>query len=394
METIYKNENETLDEYLIRICENKEKFDLTWDRVTELINSQYGRTWSQSTVRKDYDEYVRWRHFIVEHGEDKKIGVKLNQLYEQQVLMHDERNELNRLRREDARYRNFLHKLDLALREKSAIDFPVVEYPTKTTGGTLLACVSDIHYGLKIDAPNNMYNGTVAIERLREYASKIIGAAKRTGYSKLKIALLGDLINGGIHVTGRIKNNENVIEQIQGVAESIAHFVSALTPHFADIEIISVPGNHSRFEKKEDALNGERLDRLIPWYLQSVFQKQGNVFCADPFGFWGDDPGDSFAECEIEGKRFWFVHGDYDDFNEQSVYKLASWLNKPLPYACVFAHMHQTRYAYGNILLLSSGCLCGNGDEYTNQKRLGGKPSQLLCAITENGLDEVIPVQF
>ena len=49
-----KKSSETNDEYINRICSSKDRFDLTWFDVTDIINNTLGCNYSESHYRKSY----------------------------------------------------------------------------------------------------------------------------------------------------------------------------------------------------------------------------------------------------------------------------------------------------------------------------------------------------
>jgi len=44
--------------------------------------------------------------------------------------------------------------------------------------------------------------------------------------------------------------------------------------------------------------------------------------------------------------------------------------------------------------MIRGGSLAGSGDDYTIEKRLTGKASQLICIADDNGLKAYYPIYF
>ena len=44
--------------------------------------------------------------------------------------------------------------------------------------------------------------------------------------------------------------------------------------------------------------------------------------------------------------------------------------------------------------MIRGGSLCGSGDAYTVEKRLSGKPSQMVCVCDEDGILAYYPIEL
>lgn len=71
----------------------------------------------------------------------------------------------------------------------------------------------------------------------------------------------------------------------------------------------SVSGNHSRVEPNfNDALNAERLDELIPWYVSAKLNHVPNVRV-----YSAETQFDATADVMyVKDLPYAYVHGDYD----------------------------------------------------------------------------------
>lgn len=387
MEPLTRAPDETFDEYLVRLFSNKNAYGLSCQGIADLLNKDNGLSLNEATYRKDWASHVRWKQYFDAHSENREDAI-LKSIAEERVRLRDERTEFNKLIRDKARsddmWMAFGEKLS-QIGEKSFPPLPAAYSCAEE--GTALICLSDIHYGLAFNNAYGRYNSDICREYLGQYAEHIKRICGENGCRKCVIALMGDLINGNIHTTARISNREDLIEQVKGISESLCSFVYSLTAYFDSIEIVSVAGNHSRVDNKDDALNNERLDNIIPWFLRAALKHLKIVHVSE-----SDDS--TFTALSIEGHDFWFVHGDYDEFSEQGIFKLATMCGCGAPYAAVYGHMHQTKYISGNVHLLQSGCFAGPGDEYTVRRRLGGVPSQMMALINKDGIAGMYPAIF
>ena len=149
-------------------------------------------------------------------------------------------------------------------------------------------------------------------------------------------------------------------------------------------------GNHSRIDRKEDALKDERLDSLVLFcaskslaHINNIFIEPGNCHFDSTIGF-----------LEIRGKTYLFVHGDYDHFDKSGVANLVLALGF-VPDVIVYGHGHTPAYNEINgIEMVRSGCVGGSGDDYTIAKRLTGKPRQMVCVCKSDGIESLFPVRL
>ena len=61
---------ETWDDYFIRLCENKEKYDITYKDIALLLNAENGKSYGESAYRKRFVEFNRGRIYEREHSSE------------------------------------------------------------------------------------------------------------------------------------------------------------------------------------------------------------------------------------------------------------------------------------------------------------------------------------
>lgn len=91
-------DGESILEYEYRICSQKEQIG-TWEDVAKIINDTLNQKYTESKYRKRYQEMERARNTL----SDDDIKEQIRELEKAKVKMRDERNEVSRLYREQAR---------------------------------------------------------------------------------------------------------------------------------------------------------------------------------------------------------------------------------------------------------------------------------------------------
>lgn len=385
----YKDEEPI--QYQYRISKQKDLIG-TWQDVADAVNAELGWEYSESKYRKDWNGFnslLEVHQQEVFDSEEAVADIKEQREYleKEKVKFRDERNEYNRLLRESARsevnwerLKDYIHASN-----HSPINVPVGK-PIKSNND-MLVMLSDFHIGQTFDNCWGKYNSDIAKERLGKYLSEVIDTQMRYGSQDCYVAILGDLISGGLHPSIKVSDRENIIQQVIICSELILGFVLELAKHFKTVKIAAVNGNHSRIEPKEKAILGERLDEIIAWYVESHIGDSKNIIMQK-------SPYDGTLNVmNIRGKKYVLCHGDYDNFTKGGISNLAMMINE-IPYACLFGHLHTNAFQAENVMMIRGGTLAGSGNQYTVEKRLNGKPGQMMCVVNEQGVKALMPVEL
>ena len=391
-------------EQLLKDCSNKVQH-ITDDDWSEIC-ARYGLEFNPDTIRKGsqppligsafVSEYYKWKESLnqSENKDDEyfeKLRLEKQEIQKEKRKLYDERLDINRRLREEARLETTIEKIDDML--NSIADNRYITYNNnfsiEQSDNDMIVCLSDLHLGATYYNFDGYYDSNIAKERLNQYLAEIIEIQKTHNAENCVVLLLGDLISGNIHSTISVTNKENVIEQVKLACEYISDFVYELGKHFNNVKLRGVSGNHSRIqEKKENALLGERLDSLIVWFIKSMLKNADNIIVYD------ENIDETVSTFIIRDKLYFGVHGDFDSTNSTSIAKLALWV-KMTPYCILCGHKHFPAMTdVSGIKVVQSGSLGGSGDEYTRQKRLTGKPSQTVLVVNNKGIKCCYPIEL
>lgn len=249
----------------------------------------------------------------------------------------------------------------------------------------MLVLLSDWHIGMCFHNEFGDYDIETARKRLGTLLEKIDALWALYPFRACNVALLGDNISGGIHLSVQVASQENVIRQVMTASTLVADLLAALCVRFEKVNFVSVAGNHSRLlPERSEALKGERLDDLVAWFAGRMLGHVPNFHVAE-------QKDNTVTQMEICGKRYLFAHGDNDDLSQGGVLKLSA-MTGGLPYAICIGHYHYPKMdEVCGVKLIQNGTLMGTGDDYTIQKRLSGKASQTLLVCTKDGIEGVFP---
>lgn len=378
----------------MRIGNDKDQIG-TWQDVANIINDLTGNDFGESTYRKKYTSFQKMLNanqnkFVDTEAQLRELDIQKRELERAKIQFRDERNAWQRQNYIDARVEQKLDYLEDELKSQGKVNFELFDIQNEPIGSNndLLVILSDLHVGQCFDSHFGKYNSSIAKQRLGEYLQKIIRIKDIHNSEKCFVSLQGDLLSGSIHKVLAVTNRENVIEQIKLASELISSFCYELTKYFSHVELSNVSGNHSRIDRKEDALHDERLDDLIAWNVGCTLNHIPN-FSINP-----NNIDNGICEINIRNKKYISVHGDYDPYNKQGVSNLVMFLGY-CPYAILYGHLHTCAIDEANgIKMIRGGSLAGSGDSYTVEKRLSGKPSQMVCVCTDCGVECYYPIEL
>ena len=370
--------------------------DMSWNDIANVMNKEFRDDESEYRAESAYRKvYTNAKNFynagVFDTGDSssKTILTQQQELKKEQVKLRDERNELNRLIREEARRESFREQICRAITEHQSSPLLYDENKKFTgilkTDNDLIISLTDIHAGIEINNHFNKFNPTILKKRLNQYLDKIFEVYLRHG-SENAYVILSELVNGLIHDTLRIESNQNIIEQFLMVIDYITEFLAELSYRFNNVHVYMCPGNHSRlFQDKDKALKGENIDTLALPFLEAKLQLFGNIY------FHKNDVEESIAIFSVRGQKIFASHGDKDDLNTV-VQKYTLMFEKPNIIYLGHRHTNAMQTVY-DVKVIQSGCLSGS-DSFCMDKRLQNRPEQTISVITDKGFDCLYDVKF
>lgn len=391
MEATYEEAKKIVEDKLINKTEYR-----TYEELSEILFGE-GNCFNESEVRKRMygmkrmiELHDKYESNSTPNNDVIEIQLAKRELEAAKVQFRDERAAWNRQNTIDARVNQKLDYLETVLKESGErmyIPSPV-EVCVGNSDNDLLVILSDLHIGAGFSSEWGEYNPDIATRRLNQYIREIVKIAERHNSENCFVSIQGDLISGSIHKSIQVTNRENVIDQIKIAANLITDFCFELSNYFKKVTITNVSGNHSRIDKKEDAIHSERLDDLIGWIVKNSLSHINKIT------FKENNLDIGIASIDIRGKEYIAVHGDYDSYSPSGVSNLCMMIHR-IPYAILYGHLHHCSVDEVNgVKMVRGGSLAGSGDAFTIEKRLSGKPSQMVCVCSSSGIEAYYPVEL
>lgn len=355
---------------------------------TELAELAYGKPYSSDVARRMFYGSKYTLDLIAAEKAGSiddtdilsELDEKMIELRKERQKFYDQRNAFNKVVRDRSRQEELNEIIVDAIHNG---DLPQLNYTkniVESGNNDLLVSLNDLHYGAVHSNYWGEYNSSIARDMIARYLDRIIKIAETHQSENCIVWENGDAISGAIHRSIQITNKENVIEQIMGASELIAEFIAELSKHFKKVKFVSVSGNHSRIDpNKDNSLVDERLDDLIEWYVSARLQNFDNVEIGA-----GEKIDATMYSIDIRGKNYVGVHGDFDG-SASKVQSLQTMVGRPV-YAVLSGHMHHNKVdEVQGVKTIMAGSFLGM-DDYCVQKRIYGKPEQMVCVCDEYGV--------
>ena len=385
-------------EYILRICSQKDIIG-TWDKVASILNDNLNKNYNESTYRKKYQSYDAFKTNVSTEKEreiDNEHIILLQQeqdkLYKQQVKTRDVLREHRSVLRDEARIENLL---DCIRADNSKFEPEILPYQGDINGyNEAILCIGDWHCG---DYVNNFYNKfdlQILEHRVQELCHKTIKYCQRNNVKTLNVVNLGDMIQNAIHITCRVTNEIDAIEQVKQVSRLIYILLITLATNIEQVTYRSVLDNHSRANMNyKEHIEKESFAKLIDWWLIdkiNYYNEKYSDVIKNPILMVYDNIDDNIGLLNINNKNIFFSHGHLG--SPQSIVQDLTLATNIIADIIILGHFHQDQKKnFQGKKVYYNGTLKGV-DDYALKKRLFGAPSQTLIIFDEDVFS--IPMEF
>ncbi len=383
------NKVEFLEQQLDLLKRKQKDSNIEWQDVADFRSDYNGESEHRDTIRKGSKllyEYLDagWVH------EPTSMSIsesdEIIRLKKERQKLSDARVEYNRQIRQEARKESYSEMVKRIICENVEPTDLKVQYHTFNSNTDLLVHLTDIHTGIEINTWNNTFNQDILKERIEKFTSEIL-KIRDLHKSENCYLVIGEILSGIIHNNLRLQNNMDLMEQFKYVSELISAMLIRIANHFNNIYVYVTPGNHSRISpKKEDALDGENMDVLLPFYLKARLQNIKNIDICE------NNIDSEIAMFNIRGNNIFASHGHKDA--PASVVQNFTMMFGIKPDIVLLGHRHlnglTTVY---NAKVIESGC-CSGTDQYAMSIRKTNRPEQTISVVGQDGLVCLYDIQL
>ena len=382
-----KSENRI--DYIKRITNLRTEYGMSYSEWCYLITG--GADYSEDNSRKAYYVVEKMLPLISYQLELDEAKVKrYNDLHSKEVQIQkererqkDERRAYTNLVKSQARWEQILETLEIGLREADTSKFldSAVKYEVEEENEAVLM-LSDTHIGMTINNALNVYNKEVCIRRFNKLVEQVLKNCKKNSVKRLNVIIAGDIIEGIINTSGRVTQNENVVEQIFTASELITETLVKLSLSIPQIRVWNTNGNHARMSKDtKESLNGESFETIIYEYVKmriEILKQRDKIGWNIKFND-NDYPDIAVVEIENCDKLVVASHGTKDRSIKNNLSRINQFLDIKADYY-LMGHVHHSAHEYN---CYTNGCLSGS-NEYAQNLRYNNEPMQIMLIFFEN----------
>ena len=362
-----------------RNCSQREK---NWNELANYVGFERGGESYRYFVYNRLKKNKNYKPQFTMKELDSEFESQKRQLYIEKTKVRDILNDYRALLREQARKETLEEFITNAINKTEKypkIDFVPSDNYKENSRIEAILMLSDWHIGVECHNYYNTYNIEIAKKRLSKLCDKVIKYCRLHNVERLDIVNLGDLIHGLIHVTARIEQECNTVDQTIIASDLLAQVLCKLQNAAPEVIYRSVTDNHARtVADKSESIEADSYSRIIDWYIKAKLENTNIIFKSDNMDY------DLGKFTLINGKKVVFAHGHNDTIN-RSFENFIGATQEFIHYG-LLAHYHSEKMkSFQGFKVFVNGSVVGS-EQYATSKRLFSKPSQTLLIFDDTDI--------
>lgn len=339
--TTYKRfENETDEELIYRICEDKDQIG-SWQNVANIINELTSNDYGESTYRKKYQAFKKMLNanqskFVDSDAQLKEIEIQKRELQKERNKLYATKTEYSRQIRQQSRFELFYENV---ANEISLYDVPNFRYiDTLNQKNEYILSIADIHAGANFVTETNDYSFEEITKRFEKLYTDVVNFVLDKNISNLKVLCMGDDIQGILRLSDLQLNESSVVKATVFVAKTIARFLNDLS-EYCFIDYYHCPtSNHSQTRPlgtKASEIASDDVEYVICNYIKDVLVNNSRIIPHMNFGY-------EYIEIPIFDFKTIAMHGHTIN-NIDNVLKDLTYHKKTFYTTVFLAHYHAAK---------------------------------------------------
>lgn len=390
----YKRFNsESEDDYVWRICESKEnkKYDLTWDEVGEILNSELDEDYSSSKWRKNYQIMKKgYERAIIKNMDNEKSIEELKiakiELEMEKKKIQTENIYKNRMLREHGREELLKERVVDAIKNAEKIPLPEFKklYDSKNNSFEYIIGFSDVHAYKIFKSLTNEYSKNILEQRMAELMDKTIEVVETEKLDSITV------INGGDDLEGILRTSALSILEL-GVQDTIIEYRRFMAKWLSDLSkkvkikyIQMISSNHTEhrpLNTRAGQFPKEDFEKDIATYIQDVLSENKRIEVTVPET--------AHYHLNIAGQDILIHHGhgigNPKTYLDSMSRKLKVWFS-----TLIVGHLHteEIKSVYedidgGDVEIIRLPSIVGSC-EYSDSINKGSKSAALMLGFNED----------
>lgn len=284
-----RNENETDDELIYRICSQKDVIG-TWYEVRDILNGLTGNNYNESAYRKKYQAFQRLADTKQNRSLDSDdhsdaIREETLRLMKERNKLQTEKVEYNRWIRETARDELLEEKIINAIHDLKPLEIPN-KVKSHINNKEYILTIADLHYGkeLKINGlfgeTLNEYSPEICERRLWDLLAKIVELIRKEEINCLRVYNLSDNIEGILRISQLMKLRYGVVDATIKVSELLANWLNELSKYTKIKYAMCMDGNHDEIRSlvgKKGTFVEDNMNKIVLVFLKERLKNNKNI---------------------------------------------------------------------------------------------------------------------
>lgn len=342
MDDLIKNIDENYYQYVWRIDNliRQGKYK-NWTEVTPIVNKQVdeedikGESGHRKAVKYARDFFEAGVFDKISENEYlKELQIQQEELRKERIKLQTANVERSRVDRSESRqemYYEFIGKI------MNPLPCPKFQRLNTYNGNVeYLCCISDLHYGAKFISENNEYSMDICNKRFEILLNNLIKFIKIKNISKLKVAELGDSIQGILRISDLKLNETTIGKATVMVSKLIAKFLNDLS-EYCEVEYYHVPfANHTQIRPigtKSSELADEDIEYVIGNYIKDLCSENERILVKLA------NEGKQYINIDISGLEVIAMHGHTIKNIDTSIKDLSMLRRRFIDYL-ILGHFH------------------------------------------------------
>lgn len=381
--SLKRNKNESVLDFKVRLCENKESYNLTWEQIKDIINEEtrskgtansYRKWWRRH--RQENESSTQVEDFSLTEIDEKMIELDLEKKKKQTIT-----SMYNKVVREEARRQMLFEEFRKSITSVSVPRFE--KLPVQVGTRECILGISDIHYGKIFESINNRYNESIALSRMEQIMSESIDFCRKENIEEINIVNCADSIEGMALRISQLNSLEiGFVDQVVRFQRMIVEWLNEFSKHMKIVYHHVPSANHTEIRPlgtKAGQFPAEDMERIISVYIHDMLQNNRRIRIPE----YKRD----FARFVLNGYLFYAKHGHQIKNLKTAIKDLSMLHHEFISYLLVGHYHHPENLVVSEspdsdceLLMLPS--VMGS-DEYSDSLHTGAKPGAKLFVIEE-----------
>lgn len=383
-----------------------DKVEGTSNKDWQDIVEEYELGIHRDSLRKAFNQAPMSGYAIHKYYQDKEIkSLPKNKMQEISEIIGEldikkqeiknKTNKFNKIKREFIKTIEISNDIKDMLRTEIN-DFQRLDYEPilEVSENKLIIQLGDFHVGYVINNyKGNSYNYEIAKQRLSTLVVEAYKKCSLYGITDVVIVNCGDSIeHTGMRENQSYECEFNLNEQIVYACKLLYGFCTSIS-EFANVEFVSVGGNHNRGNGSKNAnIEGDSSNIIIVETLKDFVELSQNkrIKVLDI------DYKDDSAVFELCGKKIKVIHGDNRVTDSKKLYDSETSMDNEQYYLILRGHFHNFNITSHNNggYVISCGCLFGYNPYSVKRMGCNTDASQTLIVMGENGIEDIKNVKL